>query len=76
MSQTELEPADPFILLAALTRYPNVNRMALELAVRGGKLTPISRFGRLWLLRTDAESWLSSDAPRGSRSHPRREFEL
>ena len=71
-----MKVADPFILLGDLARHPNVNRTALDLAVRGGKLTPVTRSGRLWVLRTDADLWLSSCAARGFTSRPRYDFEL
>ena len=56
-------PQDPFILLSELARRPEVNRTALELAIRAGKLTVVTRFSQLWTLRKEAEDWLAWRQP-------------
>lgn len=66
--------SDPFVLLTKLARRPEVNRNALELAIRAGKLTVVTRFGQLWTLRKEAEDWLSWRQP--STSAPIDQLEL
>ena len=51
--------ADPFMLLTELARRAGADRLALELSIRAGKLTVISRHGRYWVLRAAADEWLS-----------------
>ena len=68
-------PTDPFILLTDLARHPGVTRTALELAIRAGKLTVISRFGKYWVHRLDAKDWLSWRAA-SAQSDPVHEIEL
>lgn len=68
-------PSDPFILLADLARKPGVTRASLELAIRAGKLTVISRHGGYWVHRGDADDWLSWRAA-GDQSAPLHQFEL
>ena len=53
------QSADPFMLLTELARRAGADRLGLELAIRAGKLTVISRHGRYWVLRAAADEWLS-----------------
>ena len=69
-------PTDPFILLTDLARQPGVTRTALELAIRAGKLTAISRFGKYWVYRLDAKDWLSWRATITDPSAPLHQLEL
>lgn len=66
---------DPFIPLTDLARQPGVTRTALELAIRAGKLTVISRHGRYWVHQLDANDWLSWRAA-NAQSAPLHQFEL
>lgn len=67
---------EALMLLTELAEQPNVTRTALELAIRTGKLTPIARHGQIWLIRTEAETWLSWRASTCGPSAPVHQFEL
>lgn len=68
--------SDPFILLTELARKTDINRTALELAIRSGKLTVITRFGQLWTLRREAEDWLAWRSTSGAPAAPTHQLEL
>ena len=67
---------DPFMLLTELARRAGADRLALELAIRAGKLTIISRHGRCWVLRAAADDWLSWRAVNAGGAAPLNQFEL
>lgn len=67
---------DPFMLLTELARRAGADRVALELAIRAGKLTVISRHGRYWVLRAAADDWLSWRALNANAAAPLNKFEL
>ena len=67
---------DPLLLLAELAKQPNVTRNALELAIRTGKLTAIERHGKVWVIRSDADAWLSWRASTSGQTAPLYQFEL
>lgn len=76
MSPDEQGTTDPFVLLAELARRPEINRTVLELAIRAGKLTVITRHGQYWILRKEADEWLSWRAAVGTGSNPIYQLEL
>lgn len=76
MIARETDSQDPFVLLSDLARQPCVNRTVLELAIRAGKLTVISRHGRKWVLRAAANEWLSWRAANCSAPTPIHQFDL
>jgi hypothetical protein len=67
---------DPFMLLTELARRAGADRVALELAIRAGTLTVISRHGRYWVLRAAADDWLSWHAANASAAAPLNQIEL
>ena len=76
MSPDEPGATDPFVLLAELARRPEISRTVLELAIRAGKLTVITRHGHYWVLRKEAEEWLSWRAAAGASPNPIYQLEL
>jgi hypothetical protein len=72
----EQDSCDPFILLSDLARQPGVTRAALELAIRTGKVTVISRHGNYWVHRLDAKDWLSWRAALTDQTGPLHQLEL
>ena len=68
--------ADPFMLLTELARRAGADRLALELAIRAGTLTVISRHGRIWVLRPPADDWLPWRAANASAAAPLNQIEL
>jgi hypothetical protein len=70
------QSTDPFMLLTELARRAGADRLALELAIRGGKLTVISRHGRYWVLRAAADDWLSWRAVNAGAAAPLNQIEL
>lgn len=76
MTVIDPNPTDPFILLSDLARQPGVTRVSLEIAIRAGKLTVISRFGKYWVHRLDAQEWLAWCASLPDQSAPIHQFEL
>lgn len=73
---TSGQNTDPFMLLTELARRAGADRLALELAIRAGKLTVISRHGRYWVLRAAADDWLSWRAINAGGATPLNQFEL
>jgi hypothetical protein len=71
-----VQNVDPFMLLTELARRAGADRLALELAIRAGTLTVISRHGRYWVLRAAADDWLSWRTANASAAAPLNQIEL